>query len=1341
MDDIDKIREHLSKELEELRQQNARLKESQSSFKLSEEELRKSEEKYRLIIENTSDLIAFTTFTLDPTFTYINHSHKRVMGYTSEDLIGKSGFDFIHPDDKKKLLPLLIKYINKKTGKLLLGKESEISEIIQFRIKDKSGEWHYLESTINIVGDELLFISKDITERKRDEIELKKAYDELEERVEERTATLKAFNEQLKQEITERKLAEERMKDTENRLNNIIESSLDGIIVSDNLGYVIRANKSFLEIVGYAEKEIIGKHIMELSVTEEGIYESTTGELVKINEEFLLLQWETIEKLFEEGKITNWESCYLRKDRKIVPVEANVAYLYNEKGDIIGSVGINRDITERRKTEKEIKETRDFLEKIFKTSADGIIVTDNEGTIIMINEAIEKMLGYSGDELIGKGIGEFGLKDKKYIEEGEKIMAKLMEGGAITGVERVWTRKDGNLVNIEVNSSLLKDEEGNITGAVGSIRDITKRKNVEREIKEARDFLENVISTSVDGIIITDPKGVIIRVNEAVENMTGYTQEELKKMHISQLGYHRLSKDMDRLFKEGMLKAFEEMWKRKDGELLSLELNAALLKNREGEMMGGVVGVRDISERKKIQEIEMKDTFISNISHEFRTPLTLSIGPLEGLLRGEYGDIGKGAKDQIGLALRNNRRQLKLVNQLLEFTRLGSKTEDVSYYRKDINQFLSAIADSFAFLAKKKDIKLNFIPAKGIEPVYIDPEKMERVLLNIIGNAFKFTPRGGNIIIDVKNGKEEMEGNLIKISVRDTGIGIRKEDLPHVFERFQQADGSSSRRHEGTGIGLSLAKELIELQEGKIEVESEYGRGSTFTIYLPMGKDHISDQSQISEERDEIMLTQKEIELSDLGYDEIKIKEEKPTGERPLILFIDDNLDVRRYVTGILSKEYEVITAEDGLKGLEKLKAYVPDLIISDIMMPRMDGYQFCKSVKSNPEIRHIPLIFLTAKADTELKIESLEEGADDYIVKPFNSQELLARVKSMLRIQELIRENIVKEKKIAELTEVLGERHHYHNLIGKSQPMQEIYRLLEKIKDTESPVLISGETGTGKELVAHAIQKNSKRKDHPFIILNCTAISKNLLESELFGHIKGAFTGAVANKKGIFEIADGGTLFLDEIAEMGLATQVELLRVLEEGTFRPVGSSEEKKVSVRVIAATNKDLRKLINKGRFREDLYYRINVININLPPLRERREDIPLLVEHFIKESNGKKGDKKKLSEKALRQLMGYSYPGNVRELKNIIERALMLCESNLISYKDLKLEVRRDTKEDQAPSNDRGQELTLESKKERMERETILEVLKQVKGNKLKAARLLNISRSTLYAKIEKYHIEC
>jgi transcriptional regulator with PAS, ATPase and Fis domain len=305
---------------------------------------------------------------------------------------------------------------------------------------------------------------------------------------------------------------------------------------------------------------------------------------------------------------------------------------------------------------------------------------------------------------------------------------------------------------------------------------------------------------------------------------------------------------------------------------------------------------------------------------------------------------------------------------------------------------------------------------------------------------------------------------------------------------------------------------------------------------------------------------------------------------------------------------------------------------------------------------------------------------------------------------------------------------------------MQEVYRFLERIKGSVSPVLINGETGTGKELVAHAIHRNSKRKNRPLIILNCTAISKNLMESELFGHVKGAFTGAVANKKGIFESADGGTLFLDEIGEIGVDTQPKLLRVLEEGTFRPVGGSREKKADVRIITATNRDLRKMIAKGHFREDLYYRINVINISLPPLRKKKEDISLLVEHFIKSLEAGEGRQRKFSEKALRKLEQYNYPGNVRELKNIVERTLAICQKDIMCIKDLALELK--TKDgQQSPLTLGEQEQTLKDVKKHAEREAIIKALKQAHGNKVKAAQLLHISRPTLYTKIEEYQIEC
>jgi len=314
------------------------------------------------------------------------------------------------------------------------------------------------------------------------------------------------------------------------------------------------------------------------------------------------------------------------------------------------------------------------------------------------------------------------------------------------------------------------------------------------------------------------------------------------------------------------------------------------------------------------------------------------------------------------------------------------------------------------------------------------------------------------------------------------------------------------------------------------------------------------------------------------------------------------------------------------------------------------------------------------------------------------------------------------------------------HAIIGSSSSMAALHRFIDNTKTTESPVLITGETGTGKELIARAIHLNGIRHCQPFMTLDCSVLNKNLLESELFGHVRGAFTGAVADKKGVFEIAAGSTLFLDEIGETSLDTQVKLLRVLEEGTFRPVGSSEEKKVSVRIIAATNRDLKKMLQKGTFREDLYYRINVISIHLPVLRERKEDIPALIEFFMKKLNGRHKSTRAFSPESVDRLVSYSYPGNVRELRNMVERIFMLCDHEVIGVEDLPPEIRRQTIE-RVPGPDKGWHcLSLHQIVSRTEKKIISRMLRLVNGNKVKAARMLNISRSTLYAKMEEYQIE-
>jgi two-component system response regulator AtoC len=756
-----------------------------------------------------------------------------------------------------------------------------------------------------------------------------------------------------------------------------------------------------------------------------------------------------------------------------------------------------------------------------------------------------------------------------------------------------------------------------------------------------------------------------------------------------------------------------------------MQSNSSTAKEREKKLE------RD---RKKVRTLL---ELLSTVVHDLRVPLALSIGPLEALLAGECGKVGKGVQDHVGLALRNNRRLLKLANHLLELTRLELGACTAFYMRRDLNQFVTTIVDAFSFMARKKEINLTFAGSDCLT-VTLDPEKMERALFNIIGNALKFTPRGGRVTVAVTREKHRTNGGCVDIVVRDNGIGIHQKDLPRIFELFNQADTTRAQKFGGTGIGLFLAKQFVELQGGTLTVDSIYGKGSTFTIRLPIRKGYNYGQSTWKDSMHRPVIIQKEIELSDIGYEKSKIREEKPTGGRKLILFIDDNFEMRKFVHGVLKKEYDVITAENGVKGLAKLRHTVPDLIITDIIMPRMDGLQFLTVLKADPVLKHVPLIVLTAKTDPACKIKGLHKGADDYIVKPINLQELLARIRAHLRIQSRIRERKGQGENISPLEEKATKRNHGHLIVGNSKPMQEICRLINNIRGSESPVLISGETGTGKELVAQTIHRTGKRCKNPFVILDCSVLNKNLLESELFGHVQGAFTGALTDKKGIFELAEGSTILLDEIGEMGLETQVKLLRVLEEGTFRAVGSSEEKRVSVRIVAATNRELHKMVEQGRFREDLYYRINVITINLPPLRERREDIPLLVEYFMKRLNGENGRKRVLAPETLERLIRYSYPGNVRELKNLIERVLMLSENEVIELQDLPREVRGKTAEDfVSADNVNGQ--TLSQILKRTERSVISHMLKQVKGNKLQAAKRLKISRSTLYTKIEEYKI--
>ena len=389
---------------------------------------------------------------------------------------------------------------------------------------------------------------------------------------------------------------------------------------------------------------------------------------------------------------------------------------------------------------------------------------------------------------------------------------------------------------------------------------------------------------------------------------------------------------------------------------------------------------------------------------------------------------------------------------------------------------------------------------------------------------------------------------------------------------------------------------------------------------------------------------------------------------KPHVLVVDDEQSMREFLEILLAKEgYEVTTAGGGRAATELLSNEKFDLVITDLRMPEVDGLAVLKKAKAVDAA--LPVLMVTAYASPETAVEAMKAGALDYVTKPFSVDAVRLVVRKALERRNLSRENIA-------LKQQLGERYGFGNLIGSDPRMLEIYDLIRRIADTPTNILVTGETGTGKELVARAIHVNGPRSDKPFVVINCGAIPGELLESELFGHKKGSFTGAIAEKKGLFEIADQGTIFLDEIGELPMHLQVKLLRALQERVVMPVGATREVPIDVRVVCATNRDLDKEVAGGRFREDLYYRLNVIQIILPPLRERRGDIPLLADYFMEKYANVLGRKiRKTSREAMAHLQSYNFPGNVRELENILERAVTLERTDVIMESALPPHVTR------------------------------------------------------------------
>ena len=752
MSDQQKTKKQLINELNELRQRVTELDESKSEWMQGLEEL----------MERSLDSIMFTETV--GYVTKVNKHFLEMLGYCEEEVVGKFVAELTPTSEGETYESVSGELVT--IDREFLDKTQQLIEELLTKGKVINWEAYYLRKDNKVVPIEqnivclydqegertgAVSIIRDISGRKRAEKELTQYRNDLESLVNERAEKLREANDYL---------------------DNIINSSLDSILIGDATGNIVRFNQSFLKLIGYEQEEIEGKHFVELSITKEGTYESTTGELVEINEDFFNQGQTVIYKtLFEEGRVTNWESYYLRKDGKIVPIEMSVAYLYGKEGEIIGSVAITRDITGRKIAEKELKEAKEFLENIFKTTTDGILINDHEGIITSINDATEDILGYSREELIGKGTpiftpggGEHALAAKAFVE-------KLFEEGTVRGVELVWQKKDGNLVDVELNAALLKDSKGNIANSVSSIRDITVRKRQEEELKKANDELEK-------------------RVDERTSQL---------------------------------MQAKEE----------------AEASNRA------------------------KSDFLANMSHELRTPLNHIIGFTEIVVDKRCGELSESQEEYLSDVLKSSRHLLSLINDILDLSKVEAGKFELKPTKIDSRFFLDNCLIMFKEKAMKHDIELTSSIDHIPDTITVDERKMKQIVYNILANAMKFTPDGGRVslsaqsvdciirpglrsgdpkgleIISGGNGKGNSKGGkqrkCLKLSFADSGIGIDPEDQRRIFDPFEQADGSSSRKYQGTGLGLPLTKKLVELHGGRMWVESEgIGKGATFSFIIPV---------------------------------------------------------------------------------------------------------------------------------------------------------------------------------------------------------------------------------------------------------------------------------------------------------------------------------------------------------------------------------------------------------------------------------------------------------------------------------------------------------------------------
>jgi PAS domain S-box-containing protein len=978
----------------QISQTNARLDEYTATLEQKVEErtrdLAKSEERYRNILENIQD--GYYEVDLKGKITFTNDAMSRIMGHTQEDMLRHSYRDFTDKNNAD----IILNIFNK------VHESGKPSEAFDYHIIQKDGSVRITEAVASLItdhdGNKIGFrgIIRDISERRR---------------------------------------AEEALRISEEKYRSILETMDEAYFESNLIGFMTFCNDATCRILGYTREELFRMNFREYHSKQ------TIDKLLEIYKR--IFRGEIIKEILEYEVV--------RKDGTTCTTEMSINLIRDLKGKPTGFRGLGRDITERKKAEEALRESEEKYRTVLDAGIIGYYETDLQGNFIFTNKSFLAYIGYTAEELYGMNFRDFVTEEyaKKILE----VFGNVYFGKTTVGIITMQAkRKDGQIVYGESFISARKNSGGTVIGFRCVGIDSTNRKKTEDALLESEEKYRAFVENATDGIFRNDLKGNFLYVNPSGQELLGYSGEELLKMNYRDVVTEEYRNSVLEHYRIQMKDLKEETYiefpvVRKDGSTIWLGQKTKLKKLDENLYEFNGIS-RDVTERKKAEEIrfeleEQKTRFFANISHEIRTPLTLMISPIESVIQGDYGK--KVNRSFFENLYRNGLRLLKLVNNLLDFSKIEAGRMKMKVGEVDLVVFVRSYIGAVHSAAEVKGLAIAFTSDIPSIPIYFDLEKMDKIIMNLFSNSLKFTENGGTISVNIRSNDDHCY-----IEFRDTGEGIPAQSINSIFDRFSQADSSATRKHEGTGIGLALVKELVEMHGGTISVESRYiedspdDHGSLFTVKLLKGKKHLEslDYVEFVSEND---LTESVSDhrfygmrkMHDLGggrkteekSPEKEIKEEvktdtlQPENTAPVpyarVLIVDDNRDMRDFLSYLLQKQYEVHWAENGQAGLEAVKKISPDIIITDVMMPVMDGHELTRRLKNDSLYKHIPIIMLTAKAEIAHKLEGFEQGADDFLTKPFNSKELIARIKTLLKTKEYEKEITRRNYEIEQEMEV----------------------------------------------------------------------------------------------------------------------------------------------------------------------------------------------------------------------------------------------------------------------------------------------------------------------------------